>query len=172
MDVETIIKTRRSVRVFSDKPVEKEKLEALGLAAIWAPTGGNAQPWHFIIITRKETIKLIKTISPGLLGDPQAVIAVLADKQYNVRKMGSIGETLALMDCSMAAENIMLRAWDLGLGSCAVRSFNQKALREVLAVPEHISVELLITLGYPGHEPAPPPRKEGVIQWEHFQGEV
>ena len=172
MDLETIIQTRRSVRIFSEKPLEKEQLESLGLAAIWAPTGGNAQPWYFIIITRKGTIKVIKTLSPGLLGNPQAVIAVLADKQYNVRKMGQVGETLALMDCSMAAQNIMLRAWDLGIGSCAVRSFNQKALQEILEVPEHISVELLITLGYPGHEPAPPPRREGVIQWDRFHGET
>jgi len=166
MELEELIFSRRSVRNFIDKPIEKEKLKALGKAAIWAPTGGNSQPWKFVIISNPDTIHLIKTLSPGLLGEPAALIAVLSRRKYNIDKMGPIGETLALMDCSMASQNILLRAWDLGLGSCAVRSFNQKAVGEIIQSPEDCTPELLITLGYPGKSPSPPPRDTGAVVWE------
>lgn len=110
MEVKTAIKERRSVRVFADREVEREKLMELCEAAVWAPTGGNSQPWVFIPVLKQETIKLVKTVSPGLLGNPKALIAVLSDKESNVKKMGLIGETLAEMDCCFAAQNILLLA--------------------------------------------------------------
>ena len=165
METAEAIFGRRSVRVFQDKSIEKEKLEALGKAAVWAPTGGNSQPWKFVFVTDPDTIHLIKTLSPGLLGEPAAIAAVFSRRKYNADKMGPIGETLALMDCCMASQNIMLRAWDLGIGSCAVRSFNQKAVQEIIKVPEDCTPELLITLGYPGDSPNPPPRDESVVEW-------
>lgn len=168
MEVKEAIFGRRSVRVFTDKAVEKEKLNELAQAAIWAPTGGNAQPWVFIFVSQPETLRLIKAVSPGLLGTPPALIAVCADKQTNIKKMGAIGEILAVMDCSMASENIMLRAHDLGLGTCAIRSFNQRALQEILKTPAEIIPELLITVGYPNQDPKPPARKEEVIRWETY----
>jgi nitroreductase len=169
MDVKSAIFGRRSVRVFAEKDVEKEKLEALAQAAIWAPTGGNAQPWVFIVVTDKERLRLIKAVSPGLLGMPPTLIAVCSNKPGNVEKMGAIGATLAVMDCSMAAQNIMLMAHELGLGTCAIRSFNQSAVHEILASPKEIEPELLITVGYPDQEPSPPKRKDDVIRWEKYE---
>jgi nitroreductase len=169
MEIKDAIFGRRSIRVFTDKIVEKEKLEELAQAAIWAPTGGNAQPWVFIIVSEKETLRLIKAVSPGLLGIPPALIAVCANKQANVEKMGAIGEILAVMDCSMASQNIMLRAYDLQLGTCAIRSFNQQAVGEVLKTPAEIIPELLITVGYPDQDPKPPARIEDVIRWEEYE---
>ena len=168
MEVARAIFNRRSVRKYLDKKIEKNILEALLKAAIWAPSSGNTQPWYFIAVNEQNTIKLIKAVSPGLLGIPPALIAVCADKKENVKKMGLGGEILAVMDCSMAAQNIMLRAYDLGFGSCAIRSFSECALRQILKIPEEITPELLITLGYPAKEPSPLPRKEGVIYWESF----
>jgi nitroreductase len=170
MDLEKVIMERRSVRTFQDLPVEKEKIEKLCNAAIWAPSGGNSQPWVFIPVTEPKTVKLIKAISPGLLGLPPAVIVILSDREYNVKKMGAIGETLAEMDCCFAAQNILLQAHNLGLGACVIRSFNQKALREIVKVPEGILPELLIICGYPASNPPPPPRKTEVIHWESYTG--
>jgi len=168
MEVKEAIFSRRSVRVFAEKEVEKEKLNELAQAAIWAPTGGNAQPWVFIIVSKPETLRLIKAVSPGLLGTPPALIAVCADKPANVEKMGAIGEILAVMDCSMASQNIMLRAHDLGLGTCVIRSFSQQAVKEILKTPAEVVPELLVTVGYPNQDPKPPARNEDVIHWEEF----
>ena len=131
MDLKEVVFNRRSVRSFTDKLVETDKLSEIVKAGIWAPTGGNAQPWEFIIVTNPVVMKLIKTVSPGLLGNPSACIAVCSDVPGNIKKMGAVGEVLAIMDCSMAAENIMLSAADLGIGSCVIRSFNRDAVREV-----------------------------------------
>ena len=171
MEINEAIYSRRSVRGFTDRVVETEKLEELVKAGFWAPTAGNAQPWEFIIVTKPEKMKLIKTVSPGLLGNPSSCIAVCSDIPRNIKKMGPIGEILAVMDCSMAAENIMLKACDLGLGSCVIRSFNQEAVREVLGAPKHIMPELLITLGYFEGNPGNPKRREDVIHWNKFGGE-
>lgn len=168
MDINTAIFSRRSIRDFKDKEVEKEKLEELAKAAIWAPTGGNAQPWFFVIISDKEKLRQIKAVSPGLLGMPPSLIAVCSNKQANVKKMGAIGSVLAIMDCSMASQNIMLRALDLELGTCAIRSFNQSAVGEVLKTPDGVDPELLITVGYPKKDTKAPSRKEDVIRWEKF----
>jgi nitroreductase len=170
VELEKAIMERRSVRTFRDRPVEPEKIEKLCNAAIWAPTGGNSQPWLFIPVTKQETVKLIKTVSPGLLGMPPALIAIFSKRKYNAEKMGPIGETLAEMDCCFAAQNILLRAYDLGLGSCVIRSFNQNAVREILDALEEITPELLVIFGYPESIPSPPPRDTDVIQWEHYHG--
>src|SRR3989304_2046627 len=116
------IRERRSVRWYPDRPVERALLEEVLQAGIWAPTGSNRQPWVFIAVTDPRTIRQIRVISPGILGDPKALICIFSDQ----RKAGTfpLGPTLALFDCAMAAQNMMLQAWDLGLGSCPVRSTN------------------------------------------------
>ncbi len=171
MEMEKAIYQRRSVRNFISKEVEKEKLKQIAKAAIWSATAGNAQPWRFIVVSKAETLKLIKTVSPGLLGLPPAAIAVCADKKSNIEKMGPAGDLLAIMDCCMASQNMMLQAYNLGLGSCVIRSFNQKAVGEILNVPETISLELLVTIGYSAGESPAPPRDESVIRWEKFEEE-
>ena len=171
MDVEKAILERRSVRTFTDRPVDKSTLEKLCAAAIWAPTGGNSQPWFFIPVTAPNTLKLIKAVSPGLLGLPPALIVILSNKTYNVEKMGAIGETLAEMDCCFAAQNILLRSYSLGLGSCVIRSFNQRAVQEIVEAPAGIVPELIVICGYPAHTPPAPPRRTDVIRWEKFKGD-
>ncbi|MCK5250691.1 MAG: nitroreductase family protein, partial [Spirochaetaceae bacterium] len=68
----------------------------------------------------------------------------------------------------MASQNIMLRALDLELGTCAIRSFNQSAVREILKIPDGVEPELLITVGYPKQDTKAPSRKEDVIRWEEY----
>jgi nitroreductase len=68
----------------------------------------------------------------------------------------------------MAAQNIMVRAHDLKLAGCVVRSFNQEAVRELLGAPDHIQPELLINIGYPDRIPPKPNRRQDVVFWEQF----
>ena len=168
MELKNVIMERRSIRSFNEKPVEKELLEELLQAGIYAPTAGNIQPWAFFCITDPKCIKNIRIVSPGMLGNPKSIICICSDRKKTFKNAGTSGKTLALMDCAMAAQNIMLRAFDLGLGTCVIRSFNQEAARELLGAPEHLKPELLITIGYPVSLPSAPERSKRVIFWERY----
>lgn len=166
MELENAILERRSIRQFTDHPVEMQSLREILKAALWAPTGANAQPWAFICVTEPETIHRIRVVSPGMFWDPRAVLCVCSDRRKAGKfKMGSV---LAQFDCAMAAQNILLRAFSLGLGSCVIRSTNLEAVRLILGAPEHIQPELLVILGHPGSQPPAPPRDPGVIHWQRY----
>ena len=170
MNVEDAILRRRSVRRYTREEVDRAALARVLKAGIWAPTGSNAQPWAFIAVTRAATLHQIRVVSPGMLWEPKALICVCSDQ----RKAGAfpMGPTLALFDCAMAAQNMMLMAFELGLGSCVMRSTNLAAVREILEIPGHLQPELLLMLGHPdGPPPAAPKRDEGVIHWERYAGE-
>jgi nitroreductase len=168
VELKEAILGRRSVRTFADRPVEEQSLREILEAAIWAPTAANSQPWVFVCVTDPAAVRRIRVVSPGMFWDPKAVICVCTDQ----RKAGryKAGPLLAQMDCAMAAENIMLRAHSLGLGSCAIRSTNLEAVRLILEAPEHIRPELLVILGHPDGQPNPPPRDPSAIHWEKYGG--
>ena len=160
MELWEAIRGRRSVRSFVNKPVEPALLERLIEAAVWAPTGGNAQTWIFIVVNEKSRIEKIRAISPGLLGEPTALIVVCQDKDLAYKKGGELGrDTLSVMDAAIASQNIALQASAEGLGSCLVLSFHKKGIQGLINLPEHIVPELLITLGYSAESPTPPKRK-------------
>jgi len=166
VELEKAILERRSIRQFSDRPVEQESLREILKAAIWAPTGANAQPWAFVCVTDPAAVHRIRVVSPGMFWDPKAVICVCSDQ----RKAGRFkaGFDLARFDCAMAAQNAMLRAFSLGLGSCVIRSTNLEAVRLILEAPDHIQPELLVILGYPDGQPKSPPRDPQVIYWQKY----
>lgn len=173
MELWEAIKGRRSVRSFVNKPVERALLERLIEAAVWAPTGGNAQTWIFIVVNEKSRIEKIRAISPGLLGEPTALIVVCQDKDLAYKKGGELGrDTLSVMDAAIASQNIALQASAEGLGSCLVLSFHKKGIQGLINLPEHIVPELLITLGYPAESPTPPKRKsEEVTFFNEYQAQ-
>ena len=168
MELEEAIYKRRSIRQFTEAEVTKKELEMLVKAGIWAPTAGNIQPWLFFCITEPEQIHNIQVVSPGMLANPKALICVCSDLKRALDKAGEGGKTLALFDCAMAAQNIMLRAHDMGIGSCVIRSFNQAAVRTILKAPSNIQPELIIMLGRPARVPKPPSRNEDVLFWEKY----
>lgn len=159
-----IIKSRRSIRHFLETPIPPDVLSSLLEAARWAPSGSNRQPWLFVVIQEQANIQKIKMFSPGLGGKPQALIVMCTE--------GSTGEDTAIMDISMATQNVMLAATEKGLGSCCVGSLNQKALQLLLSLPSHIVPELIISLGYPAKAPKVPSRRpiEEIVHWEEYGG--
>ncbi len=169
MELKEAILSRRSIRQFEERQIEKELLEEILIAGIWSPTAGNIQPWMFFCITEPERIHTLQVVSPGMLGNPQALICVCSDQDLAYEKAGKGGTILALFDCAMAAQNIMLRAHDLGLATCVIRSFNQTAVRELLEAPVHVQPELLINVGYPVGRSSKPARNMNVIHWEYYR---
>jgi nitroreductase len=118
----------------------------------------------FVVVREQANIHKIKMFSPGLQGTPTALLVLCSDR--------SAGETTAIMDISMAAQNVMLTATDKGLGSCVIRGFNQKAVQTLLNLPSHVMPELIITLGYPAKPARIPSRRliEELVHWEEYGG--
>jgi len=170
MELWEAINGRRSVRAFLDRPVERNVLERLLEAAIWAPSGGNAQTWRFVVVTESKRIRSIKTVSPGLLGNPAAVIAVCQDLAEARAKGGTLGETfLAPVDAAMATENLLLAAYAEGLGTCVIASFHRGAVGRLLDLPKGVEPMLLISVGWPAERPpALPRRKDDIVSFEVY----
>ncbi len=171
MEVFDCIVKRRSVRRYEKQEVSDELLCKLVDAGRWAPSGSNIQPLHYTIVRTPEQIKKVKAFTPGMSAEVPAVIAVCADLDLAARKGGKLGcETLAVLDAAMAAQNILLAATELGLGSCVIRSFNPEAVQTILKLPETIVPQLLVSVGYPARIPKPPRRKEieAITSWEAY----
>ena len=179
MNFDEVVGKRRSIRKFTEQPVDREQILKLIEKAIQAPSASNLQAWKFCIIDEPALVKKVDMFSPGLSGKPPVIIAVCSDYGYAAAKTS--GENYkkygCIMDASMAAENLMLASADEGLGTCAIKSYNDAAVRKLLKLPETIHIEILITLGYPEVEPQMPKRKplEEVVffnAWEEAANEL
>lgn len=152
---EVLLKTieeRRSVRRYAQEPVSLDDLNLLVDAARWAPSGGNLQPWKFVIVTNKKMLEAIKMMSPGIIRNlPPALIVLCHDEG---RMVGG-GET-QLLDMGAAMQNILLMAHALGLGACPIASFDSESLAELMDLPGEIKPVLLICVGKPVEKPDPP----------------
>jgi nitroreductase len=155
MDVLEAIKQRRSIRQFMEQAIERKLLEQILDAARWAPTAGNQQRWRFIVVTDPTVKEMVRKVSPGIFATPAAFIVICAEKAPDA---GDWDEWTYLADCAVAAQNIMLAAHALGLGSCIAISYARTALKEILDIPDQVKPELIVTLGYPAEDPSPPPR--------------
>lgn len=150
MEVLEAIRTRRSIRSFSDKEILDEDVFKILEAARWAPSAGNRQPWCYIYVKDKEILRMVKNCSPGFYGDATVAIVI------NIRREAGI---LGFLDAGFASQNMLLAAHSLGIGSCVIASFNKEAIREILKIPEEWDPILIISLGYLDKIPLPPYRK-------------
>lgn len=152
-----LIKSRQSDRKYSDKPIEKEKLERIVEAGRMAPSACNAQPWKFIVVTETDLLaKLAKASSAKLLGmnefasQATAMLVVIREQANLTSRIGAQikRKDYSLIDIGIASENICLQAEAEGLGSCMLGWFDEDKVRKTLGVPKTKRVELIITLGY------------------------
>ena len=180
------IKSRRAIRSFEDKPVPDSAIQTMLEAATYAPSAINIQPWKFTIITNKELMKqLSDTAKPALIrmlpdvGDEglMGLKKRLSDPNYNIFYnapllifVSGIKSPYAIYDCSMAAQNMMLAAFTLGVGSCwigtAVRLANDPKVKAELGVPNDHEVHAAIVFGYPkgGFPKAPEKRRAQILK--------
>lgn len=153
METLEAIRTRRSVRAFSGDPMPEELLRQVIEAAAMAPSGGNIQPWGFVLIRDPRRLRALRALAPGIIGEPTAVLAICLDKRRARDLGGPMGPGLAWIDLGLATENILLAAHDLGLGACPVASFHKQAVAVFLDLPSEVEPALLIALGYPRQSP-------------------
>lgn len=185
MEIDKIIFERRSIRSYTEKEILDKDLNDIITAGLWAPSGLNLQPWHFVVIKNEENLQKLKKIT-GLsydvfkgelekrfpknrevidetgrflntLGGSKCAVLVFFNEKYD-------DEFSVLQGVGAAIQNMCLTAWSRGIGSCWITA--------VLKVKEHIENEFgnglgsfaaLLTLGYPLNIPKAPVRKENRI---------
>lgn len=152
-----LIEKRQSDRVYTDKKVDREKINLCLEAARLAPSASNSQPWTFVIIDEPELKDKVahKTYGPLKAFNkfvPQApvIIAIVMEKPKLITEAGGRikKKEYPLIDIGIAAEHFCLKAAEEGLGTCMLGWFDEKAVKKLINVPKGKSIPLLITLGY------------------------
>lgn len=147
------IKTRRVSRAFTDETVSRDQVLYLLESARWAPSAGNRRIHKFVVVDDQATIQLIRSVSPGMLARPTALIIICTDKnKAAVEGVKLAVDTTTWIDVGAAAQNIMLAAHELGLGSCPTTSFSHSGVRTALNLPPHLEPEYIVQLGHPAPE--------------------
>lgn len=141
--------SRRSIRKFQDRPVEKEKLDRILRAGMQAPSAGNQQPWEFIVVEDREALRALSKMSPysGPVAGSAFTLVLLGN--FSVLRFPGAWQ----QDMGAAAENILLEAVHLGLGAVWIGAAHSEAsaafLREMFRLPEELHPFSLIAVGYP-----------------------
>ncbi|HIP96797.1 MAG TPA: nitroreductase family protein, partial [Anaerolineae bacterium] len=161
LSMETLeaIFTRRSVRAFTPEPVPDELLCQVLRAGAASASGGNVQPWGFVLVQSPGRLAGLRALSPGIIGQPAAVIAICLDGERAVQIGGAGGERMAWLDIGLATQNLLLAAHSLGLGACPIGSFHRQGVAVFLNLPAGVRPVLLMALGYPEIKPTPPGRR-------------
>jgi len=171
MDVKKAIEQRRSIRKYQDKEVPDSLIKEIIEAARLAPSAYNAQPSRFFIIKNKTDIKKLEENkifkqdsiyrAPVIIvccGDPDVFPKERFEPTYSsANEIG--GKIGAVRDVSIAAQNLVLRAEELGLGTCYIGLVDRNKLKEILNIPQRYVLPFVIILGYPAEKPEPTPRK-------------
>ncbi len=167
------IMTRTSIRQYKDQPVEQEKIDIMLKAAMAAPTAVNLQPWHFIVITDKQTIGLLSGKQPT---NAPLLIAVCGDTDKTSTPDGKMKlPDFWVEDVSAATENLLLAAHALGLGAVWTGVYpameRVAEVANVLNCPNNIVPVAVVRVGYPDESPAPKDKfKEENISYNKFGG--
>ncbi len=158
MDFKDLVLQRQSTRKYSDKPVEREKIEQIMEACRMAPSACNSQPWRFVIAEDKSIKDELARTSYGPLlrfnkfvSRAPVIAAIIGEKPNFLSRIGGNvkDKDFYLMDIGIVAQHFCLQATELGLGSCMLGWFDESQARKILQVPHEKRILLLITLGYP-----------------------
>jgi nitroreductase len=143
MNVFEAIQKRRSVRTYSVKQVSKKTLERILEAARLAPSAGNVQPWHFIVV--KDPAKREALAEGGryarFMKESPVVIVGCGDAEAS--------PNWYKVDVAIAMQNMVLAATQEDLGTCWIGSFSESQIRKLLEIPENFKVVALLSVGYP-----------------------
>ena len=174
------IKERRSVRTYKDKPIEKEKIEQILDCGLWAPSARNQQPWKFVVVTDKNLIKEMgKRIQDKVIDNPRYSFvkqraetkedAIFYSAPLVIFILGDKGNKWSTIDCSLAAENMILAAHSLGIASCPIGMARyikeEKDLIEKLGFDENYELIITLIFGYADEEPEAKERNKNVVKW-------
>lgn len=158
METLKAILTRRSIRKYINKNIPEDYYEIMLRAAMHAPSARNRQPWHFIIITDRQTLNRLAGVSPSWKMLEEAASAFVVCGDLNLEDT----ESFIIQDCSAATQNILLAAHELGLGTVWLgvhpREDRLTPLVEILGIPGHVVPVSMISIGKPDETREQPDR--------------
>ncbi len=147
---------RYSVRKFSERSVEEDKLKLILEAVRLSPTAVNRQPQRVFVFRSAEALETARTLSPCLYG-ASTVLLFCYDKD-TVWSHPTDHACSGEVDCAIACTHAMLEAWELGIGSCWVRFFEAEKVKAALQLPENLVPVALLPIGYAAEDAAPGPQ--------------
>ncbi len=156
MELLDALLTRRSVRRWTVEPIGDEQLRGLAEAAARAPSGGNSQPWTFVIVREQGRLRRLRAAAPGISGVPAALIMICLDTLRTGQEPSRTEYEMDLFSLGAALQNLLLTAHGQGLGACTIGSFHIPSVRSILSLPQHLEPKLLVALGHPVSQPDPP----------------
>ena len=158
-----LLRSRRSIRRFTDRPTEPQKIEMLKEAALRSPSSRNIDPWEFVFVDQRELLQKLARAKPHgakFLAGAALGVVVCADGDKS---------DVWVEDCAIASILIQMAAQSIGLGSCWIqirsRMFDDKVTSEdyikgMLGMPAQMKVESIVAIGYPAEIREPLPREE------------
>lgn len=158
MEAMEAILSRRSIRRYTEQAVSDETIQELLAAAMSAPSAGNEQPWHFVVIKDRDILNEIPNLHPhsGML--KEAPVAILVCGDLDLQKY----EGFWVQDCSAATQNLLVAAQAKGLGGVWLGVYPSEdlvvGLRKMLDMPDNAVPFSLISIGYPAEQKPPADR--------------
>jgi nitroreductase len=158
MDVFSAIQGRRSIRKYSSKPIEEEKLNKILEAGRLAPSANNRQSWKFIVVRDPEKRDKLMEAAGGqaFVGEAPAVLIACGTEPDSIMTCGQHRYTV---DLSIAMSFMVLEAYEQGIGTCWLGHFDEEEVKKILGIPKRVRVVAMTPLGYADEKPAARPRK-------------
>ena len=171
MDTLSVIHARKSVRNFTGAPVSKADLDKIIRAGMAAPTAGNKQPWSFIVITERKILDDLAAGLPNAKMLTKAGAAIIVCTEPD--KANGKSKDFAIIDASLAGENILLAIESLGLGGVWTAAYpyedRVKQVKTVLNIPQEVIPLNVIVIGTPTGQDKPKDKyKKEKIHWERW----
>ena len=144
--------SRWSVRKFKDEKITQEELDKILLAGGIAPTADNHQPQKILILQSEKALEAIRQLTPCTYDAP---IVLLICSDFTESWTNVDGFNSGEMDAVICGVHMMLEAWELGIGSCWVRSFDLNKVIDAFTIPRNVNPIALLPLGYPADDASP-----------------
>ena len=162
-----LAKERYSVRKFTDKPIEKDKLEKILEAAKVAPTAKNLQPVKIYVIQSEEALEKINGLTRCIFG-AKTVFLIAYDKEKEWHNPLEEGVKSGQEDASIVATHMMMEAADLGIGTCWVNFFPNTETAKAFGLSDNLVPVLLMPAGYADPDCKPSPRHTEYPEWDNM----
>ena len=154
MEFLELAKSRYSVRSFSEKKIENEKLEAILEAGRVAPTACNNQPQRIYVLNSADAIEKLKKVCRFVFG-AGTVLIITSDENAEWKNPFTDKYHTGEIDCSIVCTQMMLQAWELGIGSCWVGYYDPELIENEFSIPANEKVVAILPLGYPSKDNKP-----------------
>ena len=153
MDFLKFASERYSVRKFTDKHLEKEVIDKIIKAAHVAPTGCNYQPQRILVLNTDESMEKLKNCTRSHFNCPTAMLVCYNKNESWVRRYD--GALSAPVDAAIVTTHMMFMAYELGVGTTWVMSFDPVKMREEFNIPDEFIPLALLVMGYPAPDATP-----------------